>query len=186
MYRMAKRITRGHPIGLGMFWSVYTNTFEIWNLYAKNIIFAYSLPTLTSNTWNISLPKSNGPPPPYIFTNHAEIPRFSGEISLSDPDCTLLELYGREFRSFVVIQRRKESSGYPEFRNWAQSPTLPLQNTSTAQIGGGFFFATPDTIPTKLHTSKNPTIARFLSPSSPLLLLLMTNFFGRLHRAATM
>jgi hypothetical protein len=123
-------------------------------------------------------------PPPYIFTNHAEIPRFSREISLSDPDCTLLELYGPEFRSFVVIQRRKESSRYPEFSNWAQSPTLPLQNTSTAQIGGGFFFATPDTIPTRPHASKNPAIAQFLNPSSPLLLL-MTNFFARLHRAAT-
>jgi hypothetical protein len=48
---MAERITRGYPIGLGMFWSIYTDKFEIWNLYVKNIMFAYSLPTSTS-TWH--------------------------------------------------------------------------------------------------------------------------------------
>jgi hypothetical protein len=47
---MAERITRSHPIGLGIFWSICTNKFEIWNLCVKNIIFACSLPMSTS-TW---------------------------------------------------------------------------------------------------------------------------------------
>jgi hypothetical protein len=51
MYEIAERIPRGYPISLGIFWSIYTNKFKIWNLYAKNIIFAYSLPTSTS-TWH--------------------------------------------------------------------------------------------------------------------------------------
>jgi hypothetical protein len=93
----------------------------------------------------------------------------------------LLELYGPEFRLFVIIQRNKGFSGYPEFSNWTQSPMLPLQNTSKAQTSGGFFFATPDIIPTKLHTSKNPAISQFLSPSSRLLLLFVKTFFAHLH-----
>jgi hypothetical protein len=47
---MAEKITKSHPIGLERFWSVCVNIFEIWNLYAKYITFACSLPTLTS-TW---------------------------------------------------------------------------------------------------------------------------------------
>jgi hypothetical protein len=50
MYEMAKRITRSHPIGLGMFWSICTDNVEIQNLYAKNIMFVCSLPMSTS-TW---------------------------------------------------------------------------------------------------------------------------------------
>jgi hypothetical protein len=48
MYEMAERITRSHPIGVGMFWRVCTNKFEIQNLYAKNIMFVCSLPMSTS------------------------------------------------------------------------------------------------------------------------------------------
>jgi hypothetical protein len=55
---MAERITRGHPIGLGIFWSICTHKFEIWNLYAKSIMFACSLPRLTS-TWHSD--HCNGP-----------------------------------------------------------------------------------------------------------------------------
>jgi hypothetical protein len=51
MYEMAKRITRSHLIGLGTFWSICTDKFEIQNLYVKNIMFACSLPTSTS-TWH--------------------------------------------------------------------------------------------------------------------------------------
>jgi hypothetical protein len=51
MYEMAERITRSYLIALGPFWSIYTDKFKIWNLYVKNIIFAYSLPTSTS-TWH--------------------------------------------------------------------------------------------------------------------------------------
>jgi hypothetical protein len=58
MYETAERITRGHPIGLGTFWSVCTDKFEIRNLYAKNIMFACSLPTSTS-TWRSD--HCNGP-----------------------------------------------------------------------------------------------------------------------------
>jgi hypothetical protein len=58
MYEMAERITRSHPIGLGTFWSICTDKFEIWNLYVKNIMFVYSLPTSTS-TWHSN--HYNGP-----------------------------------------------------------------------------------------------------------------------------
>jgi hypothetical protein len=58
MYEMAERITRGDPIGLGTFWSICTDKFEIWNLYAKDILFAYSLPMSTS-TWHSDY--CNGP-----------------------------------------------------------------------------------------------------------------------------
>jgi hypothetical protein len=51
MYKMAKRITRSYLIGFGIFWSICTNKFKIWNLYVKNIIFACSLPMSTS-TWH--------------------------------------------------------------------------------------------------------------------------------------
>jgi hypothetical protein len=47
---MAERITKGYPMGLEGVWSIWTNNFEIWNLYAKNIMFACSLPMSTS-TW---------------------------------------------------------------------------------------------------------------------------------------
>jgi hypothetical protein len=49
------------------------------------------------------------PPPPYISTNHTEISQFSGEISFSDHDCTLLELHRYEFHLFVVFQRNRGS-----------------------------------------------------------------------------
>jgi hypothetical protein len=55
---MAERITRSHLIGLGIFWSVCTDKFEIRKLYAKNIMFACSLPTSTS-TWRSD--HRNGP-----------------------------------------------------------------------------------------------------------------------------
>jgi hypothetical protein len=58
MYKMAERITRSHPIGLGTFWSICTNKFEIQNLYMKNIMFACPLPTSTS-TWHSE--HRNGP-----------------------------------------------------------------------------------------------------------------------------
>jgi hypothetical protein len=48
---MAERITNGHPIGSEWFRSICMNKFEIQNVYAKNIIFACSLPTSTS-TWH--------------------------------------------------------------------------------------------------------------------------------------
>jgi hypothetical protein len=48
---MAERITKCYPIGLEEFWSIWMNNFKIQNLYTKNIIFAYSLPTSTS-TWH--------------------------------------------------------------------------------------------------------------------------------------
>jgi hypothetical protein len=51
MYEIAERITRGYLIGLQRFWSICTNNFEIQDLYVKNIIFVYSLPTSTS-TWH--------------------------------------------------------------------------------------------------------------------------------------
>jgi hypothetical protein len=51
MFETAEGITRGHLIGLGIFWSIYTDKFEIWNLYVKNNIFACSLPMSTS-TWH--------------------------------------------------------------------------------------------------------------------------------------
>jgi hypothetical protein len=50
MHDTAERITKGHPIGFGTFGSVCTGKIEIRNLYAKNIMFACSLPTSTS-TW---------------------------------------------------------------------------------------------------------------------------------------
>jgi hypothetical protein len=55
---MAERITRSYPIGSERFWSIYTSNFEIQNLYAENIIFAYSLPISTS-TWHSDY--CNGP-----------------------------------------------------------------------------------------------------------------------------
>jgi hypothetical protein len=55
---MAERITKYHPIGLEGFQSIWTNNFKIQNLYVKNIIFAYSLPTSTS-TWHSN--HRNGP-----------------------------------------------------------------------------------------------------------------------------
>jgi hypothetical protein len=58
MYKIAERITRRYPIGLRMFQSICTDKFEIWNLYAKHIIFICSLPTLTS-TWHSD--HHNGP-----------------------------------------------------------------------------------------------------------------------------
>jgi hypothetical protein len=58
MYEMAERITRSNPIGLGMFWSICTNKFEIRNLYAKDIMFTCSLPMSTS-TWRSQ--HRNGP-----------------------------------------------------------------------------------------------------------------------------
>jgi hypothetical protein len=58
MYEIAERITRSHPISLGIFWSICTNTFEIWNLYGKNIMFVCSLPISTS-TWHSKY--CNGP-----------------------------------------------------------------------------------------------------------------------------
>jgi hypothetical protein len=47
---MAEKITKGHPISSEQFRSIWTNKFKIRNLYAKSIMFAYSLPTSTS-TW---------------------------------------------------------------------------------------------------------------------------------------
>jgi hypothetical protein len=58
MYATAERITRGHPISLRASWSVCTAKFEIRNLYAKNIMFACSLPMSTS-TWRSE--HRNGP-----------------------------------------------------------------------------------------------------------------------------
>jgi hypothetical protein len=58
MYEIAERTTRSHPIGLVTFWSIYTNKFEIWILYVKDIIFACSLPMSTS-TWRSD--HCNGP-----------------------------------------------------------------------------------------------------------------------------
>jgi hypothetical protein len=59
---MCMRWPRGLPGVIQLvwkgFWSVCTDNFEIWNLYAKNIIFAYSLPTSTS-TWHSD--HCNGP-----------------------------------------------------------------------------------------------------------------------------
>jgi isocitrate lyase len=48
---MAERITKYHLIGLEEFQGIWANNFEIQNLYAKDIMFAYSLPTSTS-TWH--------------------------------------------------------------------------------------------------------------------------------------
>jgi hypothetical protein len=55
---MAERITKCHPIGSEEFWSIWKNNFKIWNLYVKNIMFAYSLPMSTS-TWHSD--HHNGP-----------------------------------------------------------------------------------------------------------------------------
>jgi hypothetical protein len=49
--QIAEKITKGHPIGSERFHSIYVNNFKIWNLYAKNITFACSLPMSTS-TWH--------------------------------------------------------------------------------------------------------------------------------------
>jgi hypothetical protein len=48
--QMAKKITKSHSIHSEGFLSDPREFSEIWNLYVKNIIFAYSLPTSTS-TW---------------------------------------------------------------------------------------------------------------------------------------
>jgi hypothetical protein len=56
--RMAGRITKYYLIGSEGFQSIWTNNFEIQNLYATNIIFACSLPTSTS-TWHSD--HCNGP-----------------------------------------------------------------------------------------------------------------------------
>jgi hypothetical protein len=48
---MAEKITKSYPIGLERFQSISGKVFKIWNVYAKNIIFACSLPTSTS-TWH--------------------------------------------------------------------------------------------------------------------------------------
>jgi hypothetical protein len=48
---MAERITKSYPIGLERFWSICTNNFEMQNVYAKDIIFVWSLLMLTS-TWH--------------------------------------------------------------------------------------------------------------------------------------
>jgi hypothetical protein len=48
--QMAEKITKSHLIGLEGFWSDLREFSEIWTLYAKNIMFACSLPTSTS-TW---------------------------------------------------------------------------------------------------------------------------------------
>jgi hypothetical protein len=58
VYEMAEKITKSHPIGSERFWSICTDNFEMWNLYAKNITFACSLPTSTS-TWHSE--HRNGP-----------------------------------------------------------------------------------------------------------------------------
>jgi hypothetical protein len=58
VYETAERITKSHPIGSERFWSVCTDNFEMRNLYAKNIMFACSLPTSTS-TWRSE--HRNGP-----------------------------------------------------------------------------------------------------------------------------
>jgi hypothetical protein len=55
---MAERITKCYLIGLERFQSIWINNFEIWNLYVKNIMFVYSLPTSTS-TWHSD--HCNGP-----------------------------------------------------------------------------------------------------------------------------
>jgi hypothetical protein len=55
---MAEKITKCHPISSERFQSICANIFEIQNLYAKNIMFAYSLPTSTS-TWHSD--HCNGP-----------------------------------------------------------------------------------------------------------------------------
>jgi hypothetical protein len=47
---MAKKITKGHPIGSERFQSISEDVFKIWNLYVKNIIFVCSLLT-SSRTW---------------------------------------------------------------------------------------------------------------------------------------
>jgi hypothetical protein len=75
-------------------------------------------------------PHGNGHPPPYISTNNAEISRFSGEISLSDPDCTLLELHGPEFHLFVVFQRNR---GSPDTRSSATGDNHQCSPTETPQ-----------------------------------------------------
>jgi hypothetical protein len=55
---MAERITKCYPISSEGFWSIWMNNFEIWNLYAKNIMFVCSLPMSTS-TWHSDY--CNGP-----------------------------------------------------------------------------------------------------------------------------
>jgi hypothetical protein len=55
---MAERITKCYLIGLEEFQSIWANNFKIQNLYAKNIMFACSLPMSTS-TWHSD--HHNGP-----------------------------------------------------------------------------------------------------------------------------
>jgi hypothetical protein len=55
---MAENITKSHLIGSQRFRSISDNILEIWNLYAKNIMFACSLPMSTS-TWHSD--HHNGP-----------------------------------------------------------------------------------------------------------------------------
>jgi hypothetical protein len=55
---MAKKTTESHPIGSERFRSVFEKVFKIWNLYAKNIIFAYSL-LMSTSTWHSD--HRNGP-----------------------------------------------------------------------------------------------------------------------------
>jgi hypothetical protein len=48
--QITKKITMSHLIGSEGFWSDSREFSEMWTLYVKNIIFAYSLPMSTS-TW---------------------------------------------------------------------------------------------------------------------------------------
>jgi hypothetical protein len=58
VYETAERITKSYLIGSDRFWSICTDNFKMRNLYAKNILFACSLPTSTS-TWHSE--HRNGP-----------------------------------------------------------------------------------------------------------------------------
>jgi hypothetical protein len=49
--QITEKITISHLIGLEDFWSDSREFSEIWTLYAKNIMFACSLPMSTS-TWH--------------------------------------------------------------------------------------------------------------------------------------
>jgi hypothetical protein len=55
---MAERITKSHLISSERFCSICPDKFEMWNLYVKIIMFAYSRPTSTS-TWHSEY--CNGP-----------------------------------------------------------------------------------------------------------------------------
>jgi hypothetical protein len=56
--RMAEKNTKSHLICSEWFQSNPTECSEIWNLYVKNIIFAFSLP-MSSSTWHCD--HLNGP-----------------------------------------------------------------------------------------------------------------------------